>query len=144
MKIKYFIGVIVIAVTFFVVTKPITADFETEEMKTTNLAESLPNSIVTITVTEGTGTGFYISPNQILTNHHITGGYNSVFFTNHQGKTCIGDIVKTSSSPDLSLIQTDCIGNPLKLAESVKVGQSLLIMGNPLDEPYFLSKGIVS
>lgn len=140
MKIKYIIGVIAFAVIFFVVTKPTTADFESEEMKSMNVAESLLQSTVTVLG----GTAFFISENELITNEHVVTDKKVVFIEKSDGTPCLADVVKTDKKKDLALLKAYCDGIPLKITDSVKVGQSVLVMGNPLIVEFYLSKGIVS
>jgi len=143
MKIKYLPWVIAFAVIFFVVTKPITADFLSEEDKTISVAESLLQSTVMITVQGGGGSGFFISPHEVITNHHVINDAKSVFIKKSNGTMCIADVIFTQSKPDLALLKTDCEGKPIPFADSVKVGQSVLAMGNPIGYEFNLSKGVV-
>jgi serine protease Do len=142
MKNKYFIWMAIIVI-LFILSKPITADLLTEEDKTVSVAESLLKSTVIIIVNGGGGSGFYISSNEIVTNHHVINDSKSVFIKKSNGTQCLADIVFTQSDPDLALLKTDCEGKPIPLAESVKVGQSVITMGNPLGQSWYVSKGIV-
>ena len=133
----------IMAFAFFVVTKTTTADYMDEESKTINTVQLLLDSTVIVKVNGGGGGGFYISDNEIITNFHVINDAKSVFIKKSNGQMCFADVVFTQSETDLSLIKTDCEGKPILLAESVKVGQSVLAMGNPLGQEFFVSKGIV-
>lgn len=143
MKNKYYIWVIAIAVIFFIVAKPTTADFLTEEDKTVSVAQSLLQATVLITVFGGGGSGFFISPNEIITNHHVVLDTKTVLIKKSNGAMCFADVIFTQTKPDLALLKTDCEGKPIPLAESVKAGQSILTMGDPMYREFFVSKGIV-
>lgn len=143
MKTKYITWVIAIVVIFFVVAKPISADDPTEQDKTINAIESLLQSTVIITVQGGGGSGFYISTTEIITNRHVVNDAKSVIIKKSNGTQCLADVISTQSDPDLALLKTDCEGKPIPLADSVKVGQSILTMGNPLGQQFYVSKGIV-
>ncbi len=143
-RMKYFRGLLlIVGIVLFLFTQPIIADQPTEQDKTELAADMLQTSIVKITKMDVTATGFYITPNEIITNHHVTAPSTTIFFTTGN-KTCFGDVIYTTEQPDLSLLHTDCTGTPLKIAQSAKVGQTILIMGNPLSTVSFLSKGIIS
>ncbi len=116
----------------------------TDEEKQINTAALLLQSTVIVSVYEGKATAFYIRPNELITNHHVTQTFSSVFITNAAGQMCLADVVYTSIADDLSLLKTDCAGTPLKVTEKVRLGQTVLVMGNPIDQDFFLSKGIVS
>lgn len=142
MKNKLYLGITALAV-LFLLSKPITADFQTEEMKTVSIAESLLQSTVIITVNGGGGSGSFISPHELITNHHVINDAKSVFIKKSNDTMCIADVIFTQTNPDLALLKTDCEGKPITLSESVKVGQSVLAMGNPIGYEFNLSKGIV-
>lgn len=144
MKIKYYIWVITIAVIFFIVAKPVTADIMTGEDKTIALGESLPHSVVIVNVHAGHGTGFYISPHEIITDEHVIHNATNVTTVDVNGKECAVNVFYADSNDDLALLDTKCEGMPLKLAKSVKVGQTVVMMGNPETETFFMTKGIVS
>lgn len=138
---KILITLIACAVLFYVT--PTTADTLTEEMKTVSVAESLLQSTVVITVFGGGGSGFYIEKDKIITNHHVVKDAKSVLFTTPNGTMCLADVIFTQKDHDLALLKTDCEGKPLTIADNVKVGQSVLTMGNPLGQAFYLSKGVV-
>lgn len=142
MKNKYYIWVAILVI-LFVLSKPISADDPTEQDKTISVVESLLQSTVIITVQGGGGSGFFISPHEVITNHHVINDSKSVFIEKSNGAMCLADVIYKQSGTDLALLKTDCEGKPIPLAESVKVGQSVLTMGNPLEQHWFVSKGIV-
>jgi len=144
MKSKYLLWVIAIAVIFFLIAKPATADLLTEEAKVISLADSLPRSIVIVNDTLGHGTGFYISPHEIITDEHVVHNLFNVTVSDINGKQCPATVYYADSNEDLALLDTKCEGTPLKLATTVKVGQTVVMMGNPEDQQFFLTKGIVS
>lgn len=143
MKNKYITWVIAIAVIFFIVNKPIAADDPTEEDKTVAIAESLPKSIVAVKTPAHLGTGFYISPYEIVTDYHVVKDEKSTI-TNAKGNEFQAKLEYEDREKDLAILTTSCQGVPLKLATGAKVGQTVLMMGNPDGEMYFLSKGIIS
>lgn len=142
MKNKLYLGVAILAL-LFLLSKPITADFQSEEDKTIQVADSLLKSTVIITVQGGGGSGFFIGPHEVVTNRHVINDAKSVFIKKSNGTMCIADVVFTQTNPDLALLRTECEGKPITLAESVKVGQSVLVMGNPIGYEFNISKGVV-
>lgn len=144
MKNKLYGVIAICAVILFLYIKPATADFQTEEAKVMSLADSLPHSIVIVKSSLGHGTGFYISPHEIITDEHVIHNATNVNTVDNNGKECAVDVYYADSNEDLALLDTKCEGTPLKLATSVKVGQTVVMMGNPDDQQFFLSKGIVS
>lgn len=142
MKNKLYLGIAIMAV-LFLLSKPITADFLSEEDKTIQVVDYLLQSTVIITVQGGGGSGFFISPHEVVTNHHVINDAKSVFIKKANGSMCLADVIFTQTNPDLALLKTDCEGKPITLSESVKVGQSVLAMGNPIGYEFNISKGVV-
>jgi S1-C subfamily serine protease len=137
-------GLLLIAIVLFLSAKPSTADFRTEEDKVISLGESLPHSIVIVQDSLGHGTGFYISPFEVITDEHVVHGLNDATTVDSRGKACKVEVYYADPNEDLALLNTSCEGIPLKLAPTVKVGQTLVEMGNPETETFFFTKGIVS
>lgn len=152
MKIKYLLWVIACAVIFFIVAKPATADLLTEEQQVIALGESLPHSIVIVKNYQGAdvksefghGTGFYISPHEIITDEHVVHDATKITTADKNGKECPATVYYADSNADLALLDTTCEGTPLELATSFEVGQTMVMMGNPETEQFFMTKGIVS
>lgn len=142
MKNKYYIGIALLAVLFLCV-KPTTAETLTEEEHTVNAADTLLQSTVIITTNEENGSGFYISPNEIVTNNHVVKESESVMIKKSNGTQCLADVAFTQTDPDLALLKTDCEGTPLTLSDSVKAGQTVLSMGDPMFNEFYVSKGVV-
>ncbi len=141
---KKFKGMLaVIAIVLFIFSQPIKADDPTEEQATLQAVDIVLNSTVIITAGANEGSGFYISEHEIITNQHVVKDTKTVFFKKANGANCLGDVVFKQIDTDLALIKTDCEGKPLTLSEDVKVGQTVLAMGNPLGQEFFVSKGMV-
>lgn len=143
MKTKYLLWASMLVLIFFIVTKPIAADEQTDEQKTIRAAGMLLYSTVIITTNEENGSGFYISQNEIVTNNHVVKESKSFMIKKSNGTQCLADVVFTQTDPDLALLHTDCEGTPLTLSDSVKAGQTILSMGDPMFNEFYVSKGVV-
>src|SRR4051812_24086073 len=102
---KYFV-LFVVLILFIPYTAQ--SDFLSEEDRTVNVVESLLQSTVVITTFEAGGSGFYISPNEIITSHHVVNELKTVLLKKSNGSLCFGDVVFSQSTPDLALIKTKC------------------------------------
>lgn len=99
----------------------------------------------TVKITQGTlhGTGWYISPNEIITNQHvIKNGIGTI--TTYDKRTCTAKLKYQDTKLDLALLTTDCTDVPLELTESYTVGQTVLAVGNPSIYSFIVTRGIVS
>lgn len=99
--------------------------------------------------TLGFGSGFFIGKNQIATNFHVIEG--SANGTAKQGgkytKFTIKDILATDRKNDLAILKVTASGvEPLPLGNSdtVKIGESVYVAGNPRGLEGTFSDGIIS
>lgn len=135
---------VLMTVIFLFYSQSTKADFRTEEDYTVSLGDSLTHSIVIVNDSIGHGTGFYISPHEVITDEHVIHGASNITVMGKYSQPCPASVYYADSNLDLALLDTKCEGTPLKLADRVKVGQTTVMMGNPDDQQFFLSKGIVS
>jgi len=99
---------------------------------------------------QGTGTGVIIDTSgQILTNHHVIDGAQTIEVRFDDGSTATADLVGTDPANDLAIIQVDGAGLDLTAArlgdsDSLRVGDPVLALGNPFNLEATLTQGIVS
>lgn len=146
MKLRYLIASLV--ALFFLLSSSTKADFITEEAQTIQTAQKLLAATVKIeTEPTSQGTGFYISRDTIITNEHVIHkvSTDTIRITRYDGITCNARIGYREEGTDLALLHTDCFSDHfLTLAEGHKIGQSIIVAGNPGSIDFTLSKGIVS
>lgn len=99
----------------------------------------------------GLGTGMIVSQDgYILTNEHVSGQkYSSCYVTLENGKSYQGKVVWSDSNIDLSLVKINIKGLPyvtLGDSETVKVGESVYAIGNPIGYEFqrTVTSGIIS
>lgn len=95
------------------------------------------------------GSGFILSSDgYILTNQHVIDGANSIKVAMYEGKTYQAKLIGEDASNDIAVLKIDATGlTPVTLGNSdtLKVGEDVLAIGNPLGELTFsLTKGAVS
>ena len=99
---------------------------------------------------EGTGTGIVIdTEGHILTNYHVTQGAEGIEVRFADGSTAAATLVGSDPANDLALLEVDASGLQLTAAElgdsdSLRVGDSVLAIGNPFNLEATLTQGIVS
>ncbi len=99
---------------------------------------------------EGTGTGIVIdTEGRILTNYHVVQGAESIEVRFADGSTAAATLVGSDPANDLALLEVDASGLDLTAAElgdsdSLRVGDSVLAIGNPFNLEATLTQGIVS
>jgi S1-C subfamily serine protease len=124
------------------------ADRMTEEDQTIAAADHVLAATVKIDRKhglDGTGTGFYIAADRILTNEHVIRGYSDVNITFADGRECTARVGYRSESDDIAILTPDCDnGIYLAIADTYRVGQGVVVVGNPSNFPFTTTKGVVS
>ncbi|MEZ5726692.1 MAG: trypsin-like peptidase domain-containing protein [Burkholderiaceae bacterium] len=101
-------------------------------------------------VPRGTGSGFvWDDAGHVVTNHHVIEGANQARVRLADGRVLQADLVGTSPSHDLAVLRVDTGRRPpppLPLGESstLRVGQSVIAIGNPFGLDFTLTTGIIS
>jgi S1-C subfamily serine protease len=99
---------------------------------------------------EGLGSGFVIdSAGHIVTNYHVVQGVTGLEVDFQSGYKVRGSVVATDLDSDLAVIQVDVPAeqlHPLAFGDSdqVKVGQTVIAIGNPFGLNGTMTVGIVS
>jgi S1-C subfamily serine protease len=99
---------------------------------------------------EGTGSGFvYDTEGHILTNYHVIENADEILVTLADGQVFAADVVGSDSTNDLAVLHIDAgsaLPQPLVLGNSddLKVGQTVLAIGNPFGLQQTLTTGVVS
>jgi hypothetical protein len=116
----------------------------TEELVT----RSLP-AVVTVEVRGGTGSGFYVSRDTVLTNWHVIRGATTVTLRASNGQTTVAGVVTSSPHLDLAVLRVHVVNHdqvvlPLAEARDVKIGSEVVAIGSPLGLRNTVTRGIVS
>jgi S1-C subfamily serine protease len=99
---------------------------------------------------EGTGSGFvYDTQGHILTNYHVIENADQLLVTLADGQVYPAEVVGSDSTNDLAVLSIDAgaaLPPPLMLGDSnsLKVGQTVLAIGNPFGLQRTLTTGVVS
>ena len=120
----------------------------------TSLYENTIPGVVAIQVLTkdggGLGTGFVFDlQGHIVTNEHVVDGATAIEVDFQSGYKTTGSLVGTDKDSDLAVIKVDAPANelhplPLSDSRSVKVGQSVVAIGNPFGLNGTMTLGIVS
>lgn len=118
------------------------------------LAERVRPSVALLTVKDsfgkksGTGTGFFIAPDRMVTNYHvIQGGASVTARLADKRELVIQQVLASSESSDLAvLLVPEGSGTPLPLGDSagLKVGDPVAVVGSPLGLSAVFTRGEIS
>lgn len=105
-------------------------------------------AVVTIFAGDVLGSGFAISDDLILTNHHVAGEANMVTVKFYNGVRVLGKVMASNSARDVALIKVDAtLARHFRvLRADPPIGSEVYAIGTPLDEDLesTVSRGIVS
>src|SRR5262249_26880931 len=129
--------------------KPAAQNNSLEELPLEDLiSRSLP-AVVRVETNEGLGTGFFISPDTILTNVHVVGNASTVTIRRAGGGTQTARVDARSPELDIAVVHI-ADANPdqptlaMGSATRARAGQEVIALGSPLGLQNTVTRGIVS
>lgn len=114
------------------------------------LYENVSRGTVAILTDVGAGSGFvYDSNGHIITNYHVIEGSNTVEVRFTSGFMAYGTVIGTDLDSDIAVVKVDAPASelfPLPLGDSnlLKVGQTVVAIGNPFGLESTMTVGIIS
>ncbi len=94
------------------------------------------------------GTGFFVTPELVITNEHVVGRDTSVTLRLHDGATRMARVERTAADLDLALLRTAAVPASAVLtlgrADTARVGQEVLAIGSALGLQSTVTRGILS
>lgn len=114
-----------------------------------DLVKKVLDSVVTVYRSDGgMGTGFFISPNHIITNHHVVNGSASLSIISDNDKLHLQklSVLAVDTNYDLALLKCPVAnGNYLKTYQGeVYQGQHVAVIGSPQGFSYNWSQGVIT
>jgi putative serine protease PepD len=117
-----------------------------------SVAAAVEPSVVTVQVTNGEGSGVILdTQGRILTNNHVVAdaGNGGITVVLADGRAYQASVVGTDASTDLAVIKINKAPSGLRAAtfgdsSTVKIGDSVMAIGNPLGLSDTVTTGIVS
>jgi 2-alkenal reductase len=114
------------------------------------LFENVSPGTVAIITDQGQGSGFvYDGQGNIVTNYHVIEGADTVEVRFTSGYMAYGEVIGTDLDSDLAIVKVDAPVSelrPLPLGDStsLKVGQTVIAIGNPFGLNSTMTVGIIS
>jgi 2-alkenal reductase len=128
-----------------------TANPSTGQQETlVSLYENVSRGTVAILTNIGSGSGFvYDSNGHIITNYHVVEGANTVEVRFLSGYMAYATVIGTDLDSDIAVIKVDAPSSelyplPLGDSNSLKVGQTVVAIGNPFGLESTMTVGIIS
>jgi S1-C subfamily serine protease len=109
--------------------------------------DHLLDAVFVLEADQGTGSGFCVSSDQLLTNEHVVSGSPLVRVRRRDGLSFGGTVVSISRERDLALVRLEgarCAPLPLASGRDIIVGREVWAVGTPEGLSWSVSKGIVS
>jgi len=122
----------------------------TEQEGLVALYESVSPGTVAIITDQGQGSGFvYDGQGNIVTNYHVIEGAETVEVRFTSGYMAYGEVIGTDLDSDIAIVKVDVPASelrPLPLGDStsLKVGQTVIAIGNPFGLNSTMTVGIIS
>jgi S1-C subfamily serine protease len=109
------------------------------------IADERFDSVVIIKNAKSMGTGFYVTPDLIITAYHVVDKANLVEITFYDGTKTFGKVINHDVRLDLALIKAQVAGKPAKIhAGAIKLGETVEAIGHPKGFEFTITRGVVS
>jgi S1-C subfamily serine protease len=82
----------------------------------------------------GSGTGFFVAPHRVLTNHHVVERCSALTVRGIDGKTVTAELVADEKSRDLALINTEAVAVSVatfRATATTRIGEMVAAVGYP-------------
>ncbi|WP_081483724.1 S1C family serine protease [Paracidovorax oryzae] len=109
------------------------------------IADGRFDSVVVIRNAKATGTGFYITPELVLTAYHVVEGQSLVEMTYYDGTKTYGRVIDHDVRLDLALVKAQQAGKPLAIHSGpLKLGETVEAIGHPKGYEFTITRGVIS
>lgn len=109
------------------------------------IADERFDSIVVVQGPSSIGTGFYVTPELVLTAHHVVDKSALVQMTFYDGTKTFGKVVAHDILLDLALIRAQTTGKPLKIHQGpLRLGETVEAIGHPKGYEFTITRGVIS
>ena len=102
--------------------------------------------VVIYNPTGPTGSGFYVTPDLVLTNYHVIEGAKYAEMKLYNGHETFGKVVKSDVRLDLALVKVQEKGKPVQFynKNTLDLGSTTEAIGHPKGLEFTITRGVVS
>jgi serine protease Do len=102
--------------------------------------------VVIYNPTGSLGSGFYVTPDLVLTNYHVIDGAKYVEMKLYNGHETFGKVVKSDVRLDLALVKVQEKGKPVQFynKNSLDLGSTTEAIGHPKGLEFTVTRGVIS
>jgi len=102
--------------------------------------------VVIYNPTGSLGSGFYVTPDLVLTNYHVIDGAKYVEMKLYNGHETFGKVVKSDVRLDLALVKVQEKGKPVQFYDknSLDLGSTTEAIGHPKGLEFTVTRGVIS
>lgn len=109
------------------------------------IADERFDSVLIVKTSKAIGTGFYVTPDLVLTAFHVVDGSNLVELTFYDGTKTFGKVIDSDVRLDLALIKPQVPGKPVKIhTGQIRLGETAEAIGHPKGYEFTITRGVVS
>jgi len=92
------------------------------------------------------GSGFYITPNVVMTNWHVVNGHRIVEMKAYDGQQTYGTVMGHDARLDIALVKVQRRGRPVAFytGRNLNLGATVEAIGHPLRHEFSITRGVVS
>jgi len=96
-------------------------------------AAEVRHAVVTLDTGESHGSGFFIAPDLVITNHHVIDGHDVVRIVTTSGTETIGEVLRYDEARDVAVVRVEKTGHrPLPLRRRpVRISEPVFAVGTP-------------
>ncbi len=126
-------------------TQAKSGDYRSDRIDTGTIADDRFESVVILKTPRGIGTGFYVTPDLILTAFHVVDQAGLVEITFYDGSKSTGRVINHDVRLDLALIKAQTVGRPVRIySGAIRLGETAEAIGHPKGYDFTITRGVVS
>ena len=122
------------------------ARYQTTKIEDSRKTDARMESVVRIFVSKASGSGFFVAPDLVLTNHHVVENQKLVEMKLSNGLETFGRVEASDVRLDLALVRVQARGKPVRIfdGQRLDLGATVEVIGHPKGYEFSVTRGVVS